>query len=805
MHSYLEAARLAADHHPYPGLTDDGPLPPLSGVYVRQQAADGQTGTASESTLVPAETVFAGEENKGDEGVRVLLAGAGGGKSTLLRRHLADTTARWLGVEGDTADRRPDLQSQQTAVPVMIRATALAGAPLLAQALATAVTETLGPFGLRAALTEEFFRTRPHPAAPWLVLVDGLDEVPDHAARAALLDKLARESRRRPAVYRFLVATRPLPYGELDRLGPGTARLVLQPFTPGNVLTYARACFARLPDPDRHVKAFKAELRRSRFGELACTPLIASILCQLYAADPARPLPEGRTGAYQSFVELLYEQNTHKAVAHTHDAAIRFLKDRHQIVPDSTAAEQAAPAVRDQLPELINLLAHERISGNTAPAVEILAAHLPEQRPPKVKEARWHAFLGDLLRPTGLLAQRAGDFGFLHQSLLEYHAAQHATRDEQARLQVLEDLFPNRHTPTQRWKPPEHLEASYLGFLFDGLLIPQDHVAEATARALEDANGFGDAALEFLATQVGLRTCLPAQSTARKLTRFVEESVSDLSAQAAAALVQMDGHVEAGVALLSRMAAGSHPTLLLSATVYLARVDGHEAEGVALLTAFTTDPALLPTTRAKAAAELSRVEGHAAEGLRLLAAIAANPRQQDAARLQAAQDLARREGHQQDGIRFLAALTTDARVNGYVRTEAARRLAQLGDARAAGLLLRLSGDTTVFSRDRVKAAQVLSHLDGYRQQGADLLVGHIVDATLQESDRLSAAVNLAELGDSRGADLVAKHAADPAASPRARAWLSRILDSLGKDPAEGSPRAPGATGQESVGGQHDLP
>ncbi|MGP3974333.1 hypothetical protein ACTWQF_09965 [Streptomyces sp. 8N114] len=108
---------------------------------------------------------------------------------------------------------------------------------------------------------------------------------------------------------------------------------------------------------------------------------------------------------------------------------------------DNLAAEQSAQQVGDHLPELIDHLAHERFTGNTAPAVEIVASHLPVQRPAKVKEPLWNTFLGDLLRPTGLLVERAGDFEFLHQTLLEHHAALHATRDGQARTQVLHDLL----------------------------------------------------------------------------------------------------------------------------------------------------------------------------------------------------------------------------------------------------------------------------------------------------------------------------------------------------------------------------
>ncbi|WP_327130209.1 hypothetical protein OG311_01370 [Streptomyces sp. NBC_01343] len=73
---------------------------------------------------------------------------------------------------------------------------------------------------------------------------------------------------------------------------------------------------------------------------------MASLPCPLYAADPARPLPEGRTGAHRSFVELLYGPNTHKGIGATHAEAIRALADRHEIPRDQQAAEQSVRAIQ---------------------------------------------------------------------------------------------------------------------------------------------------------------------------------------------------------------------------------------------------------------------------------------------------------------------------------------------------------------------------------------------------------------------------------------------------------------------------
>ncbi|WFB11324.1 helix-turn-helix domain-containing protein [Streptomyces sp. LX-29] len=391
---YLETAQKAARQHPYPSVLDAPNLPALADVYVRQQArtpaADNQAGP-----VVPAAEVF-GE----DRAMCVLLGGPGGGKSTLLRAHLANSADGWLS--GTTSKT----------IPVMVNATALTGTDLLPTALANAVSGDLRQVGLLDELGTDFFRHPPRPGTSWLVLVDGLDEIPDADTRSAVLTMLASATSAGTDLYRFVVATRPLPARELSTLGRHAPRYELQPFSRDDLLTYATHWFRALDDPGRHAVEFMAGLARSRLKDMARTPLMAFMLCQLYAADPARPLPDGRAGAYESFVELIYEQNAHKNIRSTHDGAIRLLKDRHQIPQDNQAAEQAAQRVRNHLPELIDLLAHARISGNIAPAVEVLVPHLHAQRPHKVKEPLWNAFLGNLLRPTGLLAQRAGDFEF---------------------------------------------------------------------------------------------------------------------------------------------------------------------------------------------------------------------------------------------------------------------------------------------------------------------------------------------------------------------------------------------------------
>jgi hypothetical protein len=205
------------------------------------------------------------------------------------------------------------------------------------------------------------------------------------------------------------------------------------------------------------------------------------------------------------------------------------------------------------------------------------ASHAQADRPQKVNEDLWKSFLSDLLRPTGILTQRGDDFDFLHQTLLEYHAARHATHDEQARAQFLHDLIASPNAPADgRLKPPD-LDDSYLGFLLDGLLTPHDQIADQTTQYVEELTAHGGQwVCRFLTTQVFLRTNLPPRPTAAQLGLLVGDATLTHGSRvrAARALIQVDR--EAGAAHLARLAGNTtlHVDLRVRAALALAGMDG---------------------------------------------------------------------------------------------------------------------------------------------------------------------------------------------------------------------------------------
>ncbi|MEV4427796.1 NACHT domain-containing protein [Streptomyces sp. R-07] len=704
-----------------------------------------------------AEQVFTG-----DGPIRVLLAGPGHGKSTLLRQHLLSASRHLLATEAEPA-------SSALAFPVLIRAGDLVGAPLLAPALAHAVTEEYGPFGLREALTEDFFRCPPRLGARWLVMVDGLDEVPDRTSRLSLLDRLAREAGQTDTPYRFLVATRPLPGGELDRLPRTAGRFTLEPFTDDDVRTYVYKRLHALPDADRHVRAFLHSVRRTRLEELARIPLMTAMLCHLYEADTDSPLPDGRAGVFRSFVELLYEENVHKGVSDLHDRAIHTLVSRYQIPEDRRTVEKAAEHTREHLLVLIDHLAHERISGNGAPATAILTAHPHARRPDKVKPPLWDALLASLLRSCGLLAGQGGDVEFLHRTLLEYHAARHATRDPQARTLLFDRLFPaqrlrdrlrraRRRTSGIKPLDPLGLEPSYLGFLLDALLASQGPLATATLRAMEDL--FGSAEItgyHLLKAQLQLGSGIPRPKAAQWLTAFANNPAVDDRSRVEASwdLAELEGHVDDGARLLTRLAGDRalQPDHRSWAAEILAGLEGHETAGVTLLLQLIEDlaPDNDPYSLFGTARVLARLDSHGFLGVQLLTECAMDPGSGDTLRCMAAHALTELDGHRESGAALLLDLAQ------YGSVTAARYLSEMGERHredGVGLLTAIAGDSATTPDDRAKAAVALAGAAGYQDRAVRLLTELARESLPGSHSCLTAAERLAEVDPEAAAELI---------------------------------------------------
>ncbi|MEU3175503.1 hypothetical protein ABZ657_27535, partial [Streptomyces sp. NPDC007000] len=491
LNGYLHAAVRAAREHPYPGVLP-GTTPPLAAVYLRQQTAPW---TAQAAGNDPDSTDRGRQKRQEETGTRpaeqalaeqhacIVLAGPGGGKSSLLRTHLAHSAERRLADGGDAA------------VAVLVTAADLERLPL-APALASAVNTQLAPYGLTEELPAQLFHAPPHPGTHWLVLIDGLDELTDPAARHRVLRTVATLAESGHAgLYRFVVATRPLPGRELDTLDRQQwPRHELLPFTIQQLPDVAESWFhaAGMDNARGAAERFVQHLERTGLTGLARVPLMASMLCQLHATDPSRPLPQGRGRLYRDFINLLHK---HQYAPGPAQARTRSCGGMERYGHN---ARQQAEHVLDHLHNLIAHLAAQRRNGNRLPTLDIVESRPEARCPARVPHDQWQDFLGTALRRSGLLTVRAGELIFLHQTLLEYLAARHVTRGPHTRADALRQALRRPHTD----------DRSYIGFLLDTAHEADPHAAAPYLYRLASRRA-GLHGCEFIASQVHLGTLIP--------------------------------------------------------------------------------------------------------------------------------------------------------------------------------------------------------------------------------------------------------------------------------------------------------
>ncbi|KAB1978528.1 NACHT domain-containing protein [Streptomyces triticiradicis] len=668
--SYLHAALGAARDHPYPGVLP-GTTPPLAAVYVRQQATRRTEGEpeAADREGVPhrdAGGVLPAEQLLADGQMCLILAGPGGGKSSLLRTHLTRAIEQWLASHGGNA------------LPVLIPAAELDRAPLI-QALASAVNAELRSHGLVDELPPAFFATPPRPGVRWLVLVDGLDEITDPAARRRVLRTVATVAGgEQAALYRFAIATRPLPDAELTHLGPGVPRYDLLPFAPEDLPAVAGGWFRQsgLPDPDEAATRFTQALDRTHMTGLARIPLMLSMLCQLHAAAPEQLLPPTRGRIYDAFITELHKRQHAPGPGGIRVQTCAGL-DRY-----GPSALAQAEHTLDHLHQLIAHLAAERHRGSTLPALTIVESQPEAQRPTRLPPDEWRAFLSTCLSRSGLLTTRAGEHVFLHQTLLEHLAARHATRTPQSRAHALHQAFhlparllesrpwDSRHRPgdcRRYWKAPADL--SYTGFLLNAAHEGDPAAATPYLARLASFNG-GLEGCAFITAQVQLGTPLPqdvihaAADVCHDLAR--EATLGDFYRLEAVRVLAELGDVRAAD-LWHDLAREATLDRLYRLKAAWALAELGDVRAADLWHDLARDTTFNGRRRLEAARALTKLNGVRAADLW--------------------HDLAR-----------------DTTLNGHWRQEAAWALAKLWDERAADVWQDLARDTTLDSRRRQEAA-----------------------------------------------------------------------------------------------------
>ncbi|MEW2527118.1 serine protease [Streptomyces sp. NPDC047071] len=687
LREYLTAAAASADAHPYPSIEGKAPSS-LSIVYVRRYAdetsrdeepeqagadgpdqrsadagreseAPGHGGTSGTSEdrrprqqdgeRILAEALFELDED-------VLLVGApGAGKSSLLRQAVTDLAGRW-GEE----DSRPGV------IPVRMDAKEFKADVQPLAAIAAAADGVAAPSA--AGWPAHWFDGPPLPAVRWLVLVDGLDEAGGPEARATVLRKIGEV--RAGSVgddYRFLVTTRPLP--SEGRHPANLRRFDLLPLDSAQLPEFAGRWFTalELDEPCSVRDRFMDRLSASGMAEPARTPLMASMLCQLFAMDQCKPLPRGRSAVYRAFVGAILDdprwvRSTTMAPRIEEEAESRC----------GPLGVTALKAVRAGLPDDIERLALERYEGERRPAVDLLtewhATPCPAEADPG--RGRWAGLLAyalpEFLRDSGLLVQRRQDFVFIHQTFAEFLIAKRIADSDGRSHAEFRRLF--GHGP--RWP----------GWAM-WLTRTAEPAGDSIARFLIDAWGHK--------RQRGLQQALCHLATGPGGAKLIATLVAD-GAEVDAAARQSATAVLHGKARL-----GDH-----EAAVALARMG--DARGVRILTAMADQPSYDSGRQLNAAMALADLGD--AHGPRVMCTLAEDPAHPDTVR--AAEELTRR--NDPCGARALLAHVTRPGTPSQVWSSAAHGLADLRHPEGIAALQARMADTGEPAATRIVLARVLT-------------------------------------------------------------------------------------------------
>ncbi|MET7477075.1 NACHT domain-containing protein [Streptomyces sp. NPDC005648] len=342
----------------------------------------------------PADQALSGHD-------RVLLrGGAGSGKTTLIQ---------WLAVSAatDATDRMAYLTGR---IPFVLPLRTLTrhgqGLPAPAHFLAAVGCPLAGS-------QPEGWESRVLSAGRALVLVDGLDEVPEPErarARTWLRDLLETFPGNR-----WLVTSRPSAVREDWLAADGFTELGLSSMSPSDVASFIRrwhrAAATGVPDEDLLLPAYEAQLldavrTKPDLGRLATNPLMCGLICALHR-DRRGYLPHGRKELYDSALSMLLVR-----------------RDRERDVSGPELSEEP------QL-QLLHRLAYWLIRNGRTEMDRSRAENIIGEVLPAIPTARVlgdaHAVLRHFLVRTGLLLSPTPDtIHFVHRTFQDYLGARAA-------------------------------------------------------------------------------------------------------------------------------------------------------------------------------------------------------------------------------------------------------------------------------------------------------------------------------------------------------------------------------------------
>lgn len=318
-----------------------------------------------------------------------------------------------------------------------------------------------------------------------LVLVDGLDEVPEADERRMQVKQAVQGFARDFPRCRFVVTSRTYAYQRQNWKLPGFSEAVLAPFSPAQIEQFVDGWYAHLAvvrgqhaeDAQGRATLLKEAIRRSaRLAELAERPLLLTLMASLHAWRGGN-LPEKREELYDNTVDLLLDQWERPKL-------VRGPDGKPVLEPESLSEWMRVDraAVRKLLEQLAFEAHREQptLTGTADISQERLVNGLVRLSDnPDVKPGRVIEYVRD--RAGLLVARGVGVYTFPHRTFQEYLAACHLTRldfpDEVAEL-ILAD--------GERWREVALLAGAKAGH---GVTMAVWDLAEALCCGAVDVQG----------------------------------------------------------------------------------------------------------------------------------------------------------------------------------------------------------------------------------------------------------------------------------------------------------------------------
>jgi Caspase domain/NACHT domain len=433
----LHAQLRAASSFPYPlaGARSAG----LSEVYVRQQlgvglgptdsaegyGAQNADGVDVPTELGPAQPSPADLRRPFTEALQqhrnlIIVGGPGQGKSVLTLQTAAQLAAS--NVHGTAAS--PEVGGQRL-LPLRVAAPDLAGRTgPLASALIDSAAAELGS-ALDHPLPTDLMEQAPSDCC-WLLIVDGLDEIPDPGKFADFLSVLSARLREDTPRTRWLITTRRLPSADMQMLiDTGAGCYTLEAFDRDQLTAFADRWFAADGSATR-AGEFLQEIRSMGLGDLIGVPLLATIAAILYEQGEDHGLPSNQYLLYEHYFTYLKR---------AHNSEVLYCWNQIvQLIAESTSRTALPTDIGRLCDDLVESMAIAAVNGDEdleGRALRLLDEHGYRQVSSRTPE--WRELVARLLSTIGLFVRVGQTLRFAHLSFAEHLAAR--SRARQLKLQ----------------------------------------------------------------------------------------------------------------------------------------------------------------------------------------------------------------------------------------------------------------------------------------------------------------------------------------------------------------------------------